>query len=42
MDLSVVIVSWNVKKLLKENLKAIYENTQNIDFEVFVVDNLLT
>jgi GT2 family glycosyltransferase len=39
MDLSVVIVSWNVKKLLKENLKAIYENTQNIDFEVFVVDN---
>jgi GT2 family glycosyltransferase len=39
MDLSVIIVSWNVRKLLKENLKAIYDNTQNINFEVFVVDN---
>ncbi|MBT4277257.1 glycosyltransferase family 2 protein [Candidatus Falkowbacteria bacterium] len=39
MDLSIVIVSWNVKELLKENLKAIYDNTQNVDFEVFVVDN---
>ena len=39
MDLSVIIVSWNVEKLLKENLKAIYNNARNINFEVFVVDN---
>ncbi len=39
MDLSIIIVSWNVKELLRENLRAIYKNVQNIDFEVFVVDN---
>jgi len=39
MDLSVIIVSWNVTDLLKENLRAIFKNTQNLDFEVFVVDN---
>ena len=39
MDLSVIIVSWNVKNLLRKNLKAIYKNTQNIGFEIFVVDN---
>ena len=39
MDLSVIIVSWNVKNLLRENLKAIYKNTQNINFEIFVIDN---
>lgn len=39
MDLSIIIVSWNVKDLLRENLKAIYSNTQNLDFEVIVVDN---
>ena len=39
MDLSIIIVSWNVKDLLQENLKSIYDNTTGIDFEVFVVDN---
>ena len=39
MDLSIIIVSWNIKNKLRENLKSIYNNTQNIDFEVFVVDN---
>ena len=39
MDLSIVIVSWNVKKLLRENLNSIYKNTKKIDFEIFVVDN---
>ncbi len=39
MDLSIIIVSWNVRDLLRENLKVIYKNTQNINFEVWVVDN---
>ncbi|MCK4554117.1 glycosyltransferase family 2 protein [Candidatus Parcubacteria bacterium] len=41
MDLSVIIVSWNVKEKLRENLKAIFKSagTRNFAFEVFVVDN---
>lgn len=39
MDLSVIIVSWNVKDLLRENLKNIFTASQDLDFEVFVVDN---
>lgn len=39
MDLSIIIVSWNVKEILRENLKSIFQSSQNISFEVFVVDN---
>ncbi|MFH1427036.1 MAG: glycosyltransferase family 2 protein [Patescibacteria group bacterium] len=43
MDLSIIIVSWNVREKLKENLKSIYEGKTllkgNLKFEVFVVDN---
>lgn len=39
IDLSIIIVSWNVANKLKENLTAIYKYTQDISFEVFVVDN---
>ncbi len=39
MDLSVIIVSWNTKKLLKKNLNALFQSTPGFDFEVFVVDN---
>ncbi|MDP2709049.1 MAG: glycosyltransferase family 2 protein [bacterium] len=38
MDLSVIIVSWNVREKLKDNLRALFES-RNINFEVFVVDN---
>lgn len=38
MDLSIIIVSWNVKDKLKDNLRALYAS-QHVDFEVFVVDN---
>ena len=38
MDLSIIIVSWNVREKLKDNLRAIFES-KNINFEVFVVDN---
>ncbi|MCF7820479.1 MAG: glycosyltransferase family 2 protein [Candidatus Pacebacteria bacterium] len=39
MDLSIIIVSWNVKEKLKENLKAIYASSGNFSFEIFVIDN---
>lgn len=39
MDLSIIIVSWNVKELLKKCLQSIYDKTQGLEFEVFVVDN---
>ena len=39
IDLSIIIVSWNVKDLLKKCIKSIYSQTKNISFEVFIVDN---
>lgn len=38
MELSVIIVSWNVKDRLRENLAALFASTVG-GFEVFVVDN---
>jgi len=42
MDLSVIIVSWNVKEQLQENLKALYRSQTSFSWEVFVVDNAST
>ncbi|NQU83245.1 MAG: glycosyltransferase family 2 protein [Parcubacteria group bacterium] len=39
MDLSIIIVSWNTRELLKKCLTSIYSETKDISFEVFVVDN---
>lgn len=39
MDLSVIIVSWNVKKLLEQCLLSIYEQSEGLDLEIIVVDN---
>lgn len=39
VDLSISIVNYNTRELLKKCLKSIYENTHRISFEVFVVDN---
>ncbi len=38
MDLSIIIVSWNVREKLKDNLRALFES-KHVVFEVFVVDN---
>jgi len=38
MNLSIVIVSWKVKEKLRDNLRSL-SNSQNVSFEVFVVDN---
>ncbi len=39
MDVSVIIVNWNTKKLLENCLASIYKFTKDISFEVIVVDN---
>lgn len=39
MYLSVIIVSYNGKELVRDCLNSIFSNTAGIEFEVFVVDN---
>ncbi|MFH1684379.1 MAG: glycosyltransferase family 2 protein [Candidatus Margulisiibacteriota bacterium] len=39
LDLSIIIVSWNVKDLLRECLSSIFANKEDINIEVFVADN---
>ena len=39
MDLSIIIVSWNVKDKLRHNLQALYQSNLGAGFEVIVVDN---
>src|ERR1035437_5408285 len=39
IDLSIVIVSYNTKEVLKECLDSIYKSAKNLSFEVIVVDN---
>jgi GT2 family glycosyltransferase len=39
IDLSICIVNWNVRDLLKACLTSIYKNTKDISFEVIIVDN---
>jgi GT2 family glycosyltransferase len=38
-DLSIIIVSYNVKPLLKDCLNSIVDSTRGIDYEVIVIDN---
>jgi len=39
MDISVVIVNWNTRKLLLDCLASIYKTVKNIAMEIWVVDN---
>lgn len=39
MDLSVIIVSYNVSDLLRNCLRSVYKACENIDSEIFVIDN---
>lgn len=39
MDLSIIIVNWKVKDLLRKCLSSVYRETKDLTFEVFVADN---
>jgi len=39
MDVSIIIVSYNTKKILADCLKSIYEHTKDISYEIIVSDN---
>lgn len=39
IDVSIIIVSWNVKHLLKQCLNSIFQNMENLKVEIIVVDN---
>ncbi|MBW8016056.1 MAG: glycosyltransferase family 2 protein [Planctomycetes bacterium] len=39
MDVSIIVVAWNVKKLLYDCLKSVFDETRDIDYEVIYVDN---
>lgn len=39
MDISIIIVSWNVRDYLKKCLNSIYKNQGNLSLEIIVVDN---
>ncbi len=39
MDLSIIIVNWNVGHLVKQLLESVFQYTSGISYEVFVVDN---
>ena len=42
MDLSIVIVNYNVKEFLTQCLESIYRSTTHYTYEVIVVDNAST
>jgi len=42
VDVSIIIVAWNVRQLLHDCLKSVYEQTKGVDFEVIYVDNAST
>jgi GT2 family glycosyltransferase len=39
MDVSIIIVAWNVRELVRDCLKSVYEQTRGVSFEVIYVDN---
>ena len=39
MDVSVIIVSYNNKKLLRDCLQSVIDNTKGVSYEIIVVDN---
>ncbi|MDP6571482.1 MAG: glycosyltransferase family 2 protein [Patescibacteria group bacterium] len=39
MDISIIIVSWNVKDLLKKCIESVLKYSQNVGYEIIVVDN---
>lgn len=41
-DVSIVVVNWNTRDILRDCLHSVYEQTKDVSFEVIVVDNAST
>jgi GT2 family glycosyltransferase len=39
LDVSIIIVNWNIRDILLGCLRSVYEQTRGIDYEVIVIDN---
>ena len=39
IDISVIIVNWNTKDLLRDCLNSVYKTVTDLIFEIIVVDN---
>ena len=39
VDVSIIIVNWNTRELLRDCVSSIYEDAGNVSFEIIVVDN---
>jgi len=39
VDVSIVIVSWNTRDILRDCLRSIFRETREVSFELFIVDN---
>lgn len=39
MDVSIIIVNWNTRDILRDCLESVYEQTKDISYEVIVIDN---
>ena len=39
MDVSIIIVNWNTKGLLRDCLSSVYEHAGDVDYEIIVIDN---
>ena len=42
MDISIIIVNWNTKALLRKCLDSVYSTMNNLAFEIIVIDNAST
>ncbi|MEN6332829.1 MAG: glycosyltransferase family 2 protein [Phycisphaerales bacterium] len=39
LDVSIIIVSWNTRDMVRDCLQSVYEQTRGVSFEVILVDN---
>jgi len=39
MDVSIILVSYNTKDLTRDCLKSVYEKTEGLEYDIWVVDN---
>jgi len=42
MDVSIILVSYNTKDLTRDCIKSVYEKTQGVSYEIWVIDNAST